>query len=451
VTRMKDFTKIVLVGAGSAVFTKGLVADLIQSRELGPWELGLVDIDPEALETAEGLSRRMVEAMDADIRVQASVDRRELLPDADIVVTTIGVGKRRAWEADVFIPRKYGIYQPVGDTVMPGGISRAMRMIPALVAIARDIARLCPEAWFFNYSNPMTANCWAVRQATGVPVMGLCHGTFDVSRQLAHFVGAPPEETTTRFAGLNHLTFIHDLRWRGRDMWPVARERLRETPLDDFGAHNPFSWSLFEAYGAYPSANDRHVTEFFPERFPGGQYYGKTLGVDAYSFEETIASGDRSYEQMRAQALGREPLDEWIFHHSVGEHEQLLNIIRALRYDTREMFAVNLPNEGTVPSLPDDVILEIPAVATAIGLLPVKTPDFPDELAAIISRRLASTRLTVAAALNGDRKLFVEALLLDGAVTDRIVAEVMVDEFLVAHRPNLPNFFAGEHLSGKVG
>lgn len=449
--RVKGFTKIVLVGAGSAVFTKGLVADLIQSRELGPWELGLVDIDPGALETAEGLSRRMVEAMGADIRVKASVDRCDLLPDADIVVTTIGVGKRRAWEADVFIPRKYGIYQPVGDTVMPGGISRAMRIIPALVAIARDIARLCPEAWFFNYSNPMTANCWAVRQATGVPVMGLCHGTFDVSRQLAHFVGAPPEETMTRFAGLNHLTFIHDLRWRGRDMWPVARERLRETCLDDFGVHNPFSWSLFEAYGAYPSANDRHVTEFFPERFPGGQYYGKTLGVDVYSFEETIASGDRSYEQMRAQALGQEPLDEWIFHHSVGEHEQLLNIIRALRYDTREMFAVNLPNEGTVPNLPDDAILEIPTVATAIGLLPVKTPDFSDELAAVISRRLSSTRLTVAAALKGDRKLFVEALLLDGAVTDRAVAEMMVDEFLVTHRSNLPNFFACEHQSGKVG
>ena len=444
---MSHSTKIVLIGAGSAVFTKGLVADLIQSPGLGPWELGLVDIDPEALETAEGLSRRMVEAMGADIRVTASVDRRDVLPDADIVVTTIGVGKRRAWEADVFIPRKHGIYQPVGDTVMPGGISRAMRMIPALVAIARDIARLCPTAWFFNYSNPMAANCWAVRQATGVPVIGLCHGTFDVSRQLAHFVGAPPEETTTRFAGLNHLTFIHDLRWRGRDMWPVARERLRETPLDAFALHNPFSWSLFEAYGAYPSANDRHVTEFFPERFPGGRYYGKTLGVDAYSFEDTIASGDRSYEQMRAQALGEEPLDAWIFHHSVGEHEQLLNIIRALRHDTREVFAVNLPNEGTVRNLPDDAILEIPAVATAVGLLPMQTPDFSDELAAIIARRLASTRLTVTAALNGDRKLFVEALLLDGAVTDRGVAEAMVVEFLAAHRSNLPNFSHSEEAT----
>ena len=437
---MSQSTKIVLIGAGSAVFTKGLVADLLQSPKLGPWELGLVDIDPEALETAEGLSRRMVSAIGADIKVSASVDRCDLLPDADIVVTTIGVGKRRAWEADVFIPRKYGIYQPVGDTVMPGGISRAMRMIPALVAIARDIGRLCPAAWFFNYSNPMTANCWAVRQATGVPVIGLCHGTFDVSRQLAHFVGAPPEETTTRFAGLNHLTFIHDLRWRGRDMWPVARRRLKEASPDDFVLNNPFSWSLFDAYGAYPSANDRHVTEFFPERFPGGKYYGRTLGVDAYSFEETIASGDRSYAQMRAQAQGEEPLDAWIFHHSVGEHEQLLNIIRALRFDTREVFAVNLPNGGTVRNLPDDAILEIPAVATGAGLLPVQTPDLPDELAAIIARRLASTRLTVAAALNGDRKRFVEALLLDGAVADRDVAEALVDEFVVAHQANLPGF-----------
>ena len=286
-TERQRTTKIVLIGAGSAVFTKGLVADLIQSPALGPWVLGLVDIDPEALETAEGLSRRMVEATGADIDVQASEERRDLLPGADIVVSTIGVGGRRAWEADVFIPRTYGIYQPVGDTVMPGGISRAMRMIPALVGIARDVAEQCPRAWFFNYSNPMTANCWAVRKATGVPVIGLCHGTFDVSRQLTQFVGAPPEETTrpadapqtawtvrpadwtVRFAGLNHLTFIHDLRWRGRDMWPVARERLGDGSASPstFGIDNPFSWSLFEAYGAYPSANDRHVTEFFPERF----------------------------------------------------------------------------------------------------------------------------------------------------------------------------------------
>jgi alpha-galactosidase len=441
----QDKTKLVLIGAGSAVFTKGLVADLIQSPELGPWELGLVDIDPAALETAEGLSRQMVEATGADISVRAAVDRRELLPGADVVVTTIGVGGRRGWEADVFIPRKYGVYQPVGDTAMPGGISRAMRMIPALVAIAQDVAALCPQAWFFNYSNPMTANCWAVRQATGVPVVGLCHGTFDVSRQLAEFAGAPPEEVQTRFVGLNHLTFIFDLRRQGRDLWPAVRARLDvEQPAGqgpNFAAQNPFSWSLFKTYGAYPSANDRHVVEFFPERFQSGAYYGKTLGLDAFSFEGTIASGDQGYARMREQALGHTPLDEWIFHHSVGEHEQLLSILHNLRYDGRGIFAVNLPNQGAVPNLPDDAILELPAVATAAGLFPMQVPDFSDALAAVITRKLAAIRVTVEAALAGESSLFAEALLLDGAVSDPAVARAMVDELLEAHRANLPNFF----------
>ena len=165
--------KIVLIGAGSAMFTRGLMADLIQAPDLGPWEVGLVDVDPGALETAEGLCRRMVAARQAaaarraEIRLSASLDRRDLLGGADVVVTTIGVGGRRAWEADVFIPRRFGVYQPVGDSVMPGGTSRALRMIPAMVDIAKDVQDLAPDALFFNYANPMSAICRAVRKATG--------------------------------------------------------------------------------------------------------------------------------------------------------------------------------------------------------------------------------------------------------------------------------------------
>jgi len=458
---MNKRKKLVLIGAGSAMFTHGLVADLILSPDLGPWELGLVDIDPQALETAEGLSRRMVEAKSADIVINASTDRCDVLPGANVVVSTIGVGGRRAWEADVFIPRKYGVYQPVGDSVMPGGISRAMRMIPALVDIAKDVEALCPDAWFFNYSNPMTANCWAVREATGAPVVGLCAGTFDVERQLAEFIGAPPEEVTSLFAGVNHLTFIFDLRWRGRDAWPLVRARLakeRNQPLDieslgklfpEMGApkatfkaaDNPFSWSLFETYGAYPAVNDRHVVEFFPERFPQGRYHGKTLGVDVFSVEKTIAWGDRIYAEMRAQALGEKPLNEGIFERAEGEHEHLLDILRSIEYDKRRVFNANLPNRGAVPNLPEDAILELPAVATATGLRPMQIHDFPDTLAAIITRKLTAIRLTVEAALAGDRKLFVEALLADGAVTDPEVARKMADELLEAHRQYLPNFF----------
>jgi len=447
------------------MFIQGLVADLILAPDLGPWELGLVDIDPQALATAEGLSRRMVQAKEADVVIQASTDRRDILAGADAVVTTIGVGGRRAWEADVFIPRKYGVFQPVGDSVMPGGVSRAMRMIPALVDIAQDVKALCPDAWFFNYSNPMTANCWAMRKAAEVPVVGLCHGTFQVERQLAQFVEAPPAEVTSLFAGLNHLTFIFDLRWRGRDAWPLVRARLAEERGQPFdresvdslfpergvleggafrAADNPFCWSLFETYGAYPAVNDRHVVEFFPQRLPGGRYYGKTLGVDAFSFEDTIARGDQIYADMEAQAVGEKPLDERVFERAVGEHEQLLDILRSIEGDERRVFAANLPNEGAIPNLPGDAILELPAVATAGGLRPLQIRDFPDPLAVIVTCKLAAARLTVEAALSGDRRLFVEALLADGAVTDTHIAQKLAAELLAAHRPHLPNFFPPE-------
>jgi alpha-galactosidase len=457
--------KIVLIGAGSAMFTHGLVADLIQSSDLGPWELGLVDIDPQALETAEGLSRKMVEFANTAISVRASTDRRDILPGADVVVSTIGVGGRRAWELDVTIPRKYGIYQPVGDSVMAGGVSRSMRMIPALVDVARDVQRLCPSARFFNYSNPMTTNCWAIRKATGQPVTGLCHGTFHVERQLASFIGAPPEEITSLFVGLNHMTYIYDLRWRGRDAWPLVRARLAEEKgqpqkWDELGkifpemggsapngarfkaADNPFSWSVFETYGAYPAVNDRHVVEFFPERFPGGVYHGKLLGLETYSVEDVLARGDTIYANMRAQAVGKQRVDEGFFNRAEGEHEQLLAILRSFEFDQRRIFSANLPNLGAVPNLPDQVILELPAVATATGLRPIQILDFPDSLAAIVTRKAAAAALTVEAALCGSRRLFVEALLADGSVNDPEVARKMADELLDTHRQYLPNFFA---------
>ncbi|MBX3013144.1 MAG: hypothetical protein KF832_16620 [Caldilineaceae bacterium] len=425
--------KIVLIGAGSASFSQGLVADLIVTGK--PWQLGLVDLDPLALSTAEGLSRRMIATREADIQVEASTDRRDILAGADVVVTTVGVGGRRAWEADVFIPRQYGIFQPVGDTVMPGGISRAMRMIPALVAIAEDVAQLCPQAIFINYSNPMTVNCWAIRKATGVEVIGLCHGVHHVVRELAAVIGAPPAEVTALGIGVNHFTWIYDLRWQGEDAWPLVRERVAQGIDDD-----PFSWSLFAAYGAYPAVNDRHVTEFFPARFPAGRYYGKQLGVDAFSFEGTIARGDSHYASMRAQATGEAPLNEAVFARAEGEHEQLIEILASLWEDRRQIYSVNLPNQGSVPSLPAEAILEMPAAATSRGFLALQAPALPAALLAPIARCVAAHALTVEAALTGDRQLWAEALLADGAVTDAATAHKLVADMAAAHRQHLPQF-----------
>ncbi len=451
--------KIVLIGAGSAMFTQGLVADLILSRQA--WRLALVDPDPQALETATGLSQRMAQARDADIEIEGSQERGDMLPGADVVVATVGVGGRRAWEADVFVPRKYGIYQPVGDTVMPGGISRAMRMVPAMVDIARDVLKLAPQARFFNYSNPMTVNCWAMRRATGIDVVGLCHGVMGVERALALFMGVPPSEVTSLAVGLNHFTWIYDLRWQGRDAWPLVRARLAEErgeAVDYSGlgrefaemgasqgarpkaANNPFSWSLFETYGAYPACQDRHVSEFFPQRFGKGTYYGRTLGVEAFSFEGTIRHGDEIYARMQARAQGKEPLDETLFQRAEGEHEQLLAILQAMDRDERRVFSANLPNRGAVPNLPYEAILELPAAATATGFRALQALDFPEALAATIRPKLAAQAVTVDAALTGSPKLFVEAMLADGAVTDRQTAEKLANELLKVHRRYLPQF-----------
>lgn len=451
--------KIVLIGAGSAVFTKGLIADFIQSG-FGKWEIALCDINPQILESITRLAKKMVEQKNADIMISSSTERRELLPNADFVVTTIAVGGRRAWEQDVIIPRKYGIYQPVGDSIMPGGISRAQRMIPVMIDIAKDVKELCPNAYFFNYSNPMTAIVTAVRRATGVKLIGLCHGVIYGEKYLAKMLGVDVKRVTTIGAGLNHLTWLYDIRVDGKDVKPellkiveAQKEEAKVHPhernffnplLEDkeipHHMDNPFSWELFERYGGIPAVVDRHAVEFFPERFPQGQYYGHTLGVDAFPIEDVIARGEKTYRDMLAQGETEGEVEAELFKRADGEHEQLVEMIKSLLLDERKVFSVNIPNDGAVKGIPDDAVLEIPGVATALGFSSMHINGFDGPMKYIIEKRLASVNATVQAALTGDKKLWADAMMLDGAVTDYGVAEKLVEDFIAEHKAYLPQY-----------
>ncbi|MGE5559157.1 MAG: hypothetical protein ACM3WV_11220 [Bacillota bacterium] len=446
-----------LIGAGSVVFTQGLIADLIRNSDGKGWRLGLVDIDPAALDVAVKLCKKVIQVKKSDLELSYSTDRCDVLPGADYVISTIGVGGRRAWEQDVFIPRKYGIFQPVGDTVMPGGISRAMRMIPAMLDITADIEKYCADAYFFNYANPMTMICRAVRKSKGFPITGLCHGVNDTSRALAKFAGLDGDKTTYLAAGLNHLTFIYDLRCEGDDALEIIRyklSRIKGEGADWSGVGElfaemggspkeliePFAWEFFETYGVYPAPGDRHITEFFAERFSGGNYYGKILGVDAYSFEKTIEYGDKGYEYMKSLAFSEDPLPESFFRRFSGEHEQIMEIIHSIEIDSRRIYSVNIPNEGVIPNLPRDAVLEIPAVAAAREVIPLCIGNLPDAFAALLSKHIAIAEITVEAALKGDRKLFAEAVLMGGYISDRAAVEKMVGEMLKAQKPYLPQF-----------
>jgi alpha-galactosidase len=450
--------KMVLIGAGSAMFTAGIIADLAKEKTLGPWEIGLVDIDPQALDVGYNLSRKVIEARKAEISLKKTTDRKEVLPGADIVVTTIGVGGRRSWEADVVIPRTYGIYQPVGDSVGPGGISRAMRMIPAMKDIAEDIKKLCPHAFFINYANPMAAICRAIRKSTQLEVLGLCIGVFEAEEYLAKLLGVPKEETTSVAIGLNHLTWIVDFRHKGRDMFPAFQKRLREGGSESLNLdvkvdeanpfawllvemnRNPFCWSLFETYGAYPAPYDRHVIEYFMNRFRDGKYCGKTLGVDILSFEKTIRGGDVIYEEMARLGSSPKPLEEKEIARLAGEHSQFLDILVSMEKDERKVFSMNRANDGAVKSLPPDAVLEMSTVAGATGFTPLKFPQLSTSLAAIINNRLLCVELMVDAALRGELQLMVEAMLVDGATPDRKTAEKMALELIRCHKRYLPQF-----------
>ena len=433
----------VLIGAGSAMFTRGLVADMIRRRWQG--ELALVDVDEKALEVAERMARKMLTAGRSALKLRAATDRRSLLKDATAVVCTIGVGGRRAWEQDVFVPRKHGIFQPVGDSVSPGGTSRALRMIPPMVGVARDVLELCPQALFFNYGNPMGPVCRGVRRATGAKVVGLCHGVNEVARFLASALGAPQEKLRYTAVGMNHLTWFTEVRIDGQDALPRLIELARRKLADPAPTDNRFSWQMLELVGAFPAVLDRHVVEFFPHLFcRQGGYFGKTLGVDAIGFEQAIAHGDRIFQEMQEMARSPSPLPDDYLERIGGEHEQVTEIIESIRRDEGRVFSANLPNTGQVPNLPAEAIVECPCVADAGGLRPIAQPPLAPAIAGTLATRMQWVETVVEAALEGSRRKFIQALLLDGAVTSVDHAERLADDLLAAQAAFLPQFRKSE-------
>ena len=447
--------KLTIIGAGSAMFTQGFVLDLLEHTGDYKWHIALVDIDEPVLNSVAKLAQKLIDYKKSDVTLSYTTDRREALVDTDYVVVTIGVGGRRAWEQDVYIPRKYGINQPVGDTAMPGGISRAMRMVPAMVDIARDIRAICPQATFLNYSNPMAIICKAISKAVDMPMTGLCIGVPGSIWYIAETAGLPKEECTAYWGGINHCSFIYDFRHKGKNAWPQVIEAAKEKGLFNFGeaaslpaakgrggSHigEPFSWWFLKNHGAFTAPGDRHVTEFFTEYFPGGKYFDRVLGKDVYSYENTIERGDEIHQSIIDIAEGVKPLNEELFQRLSGEHMQLMEMIWAIEKDENKVFAANVPNKGTLPGIADDAVVEVPCVFGAHGFKPIPQPQFPAVFAAHTNRFLACIDVAVEAALTGNRNYLVQAIMMGGYMQDVSAADKMVEELLQAQKAYLPQF-----------
>ncbi|MGA8117689.1 MAG: hypothetical protein WCA46_28980 [Actinocatenispora sp.] len=449
----------VLIGAGSTVFTPGLLRDLARSPHSDSYEVRLVDLNPDATETMARLGRRIVEAAGSSMTVTAHTERRQALAGARFVVTTIAVGSAAGWRADLEIPARYGIAQTVGDTVGPGGVLRALRHIPELVRIAGDVAELAPEAWLINYSNPLTANVRAITRETPVATIGLCHGTMHTRAALAAELGLPVTDLHTVFAGLNHLCWLLDIRADGQDLYPrlrqlaAARSGGRDAvPNGREGLHQPVSADLLATFGHYPAPGDRHVAEFFGDYLrdtgrsdtsnggarPGGARSGDARPGDLpWGLQEgqdmTLRYiGEKSdlWDQLRAQARGElavQPGDN-------QEAERLVSIAEALitGEDLVEL-AVNLPNDGKIPNLPAEAVVEVPALVGAAGITGLAVGELPPAIASVLSFRAQQQEITVEAAVTGDRRLALQALVLDPLVPDSRTARSILDDAAAAH------------------
>jgi alpha-galactosidase len=446
---MTETTDIVfvLVGAGSTVFTPGLLRDLAHSPMSDRYDVRLVDLDADAADTMAQLGVRICERAGSAMRVSSFTDRRRALPGARFVVTTIAVGSAAGWRADLDVPAKHGVRQTVGDTVGPGGVLRALRHVPELVAIARDIEELAPAALLVNYSNPLTANVRAVSRATAVRAIGLCHGTMHTRAALAAELDVRSDELHVVFAGLNHLCWLLDARVGTTDVYPRLRELVgrRSTAGPDAGSdpreglHQPVSADLLATFGRYPAPGDRHVSEFF------SQYLGRSDG-------DTLAWGLQGGQDMTRRYID-EKSDLWDRLHAqargdadlvIGgnqEAERLVAIAEALvtGQDLVEL-AVNVPNRGAISNLPPEAVVEVPALVNASGVMPLAVGTLPSGIAAVLSARAQQQEITVEAALTRDRALAVEALVLDPLVPDSATARAILQDAAAAQPETLGAF-----------
>jgi len=440
--------KIVIIGAGSTVFTPGLIADLTGSTPFADATVALVDINPRSAETMARYAERVARERGVGLRVEYATDRREVLAGADFVTVTIAVGGVKAWERDVRIPEAHGVWQTVGDSVGPGGVFRALRHVPELVAIARDMEELCPQAWLFNYTNPLTALVRAVQKTSPVRAAGLCHGVLHTRTDIAHDLGLVPAELNLTAAGLNHLAWVLDLRHQGQDVYPQFRDRIRSwlmsppPPTDDpYEGFQEVSARLMEIYGYYPSPGDRHVAEFFPfflRDTGNGLGYGMQSGLDMTN--DILASRDARWDRIADQAEGRAELDRRLFDEA-REGERVVSIMEAIVTDRPLVeLAVNVRNDGLIPNLPAEAVVEVPGLIDGRGVHGIPVGALPDGIASILNARVRQQELTIEAALSGDRTLALQALLADPLIPSVEAAESMLDQALEAHAPYLPQF-----------
>lgn len=440
--------KITFIGAGSTVFAKNLMGDILSFPELSDSTLVLYDINPERLKTSEIVAHKVAQSLGAKPKIITTTDRQKALDGADYAINMIQVGGYKpATVIDFEIPKKYGLRQTIADTLGIGGIMRALRTIPVMLEMVRDMERMAPGIVHLNYVNPMVMNTWALRKASKVFTVGLCHSVQGTAEQLAHDIGVPAEEINYVCAGINHMAFYLKFERGGQDLYPKIREFLNsgKIALRDHGTvklTDQVRYEMFRRLGYFVTESSEHFSEYTPYFIKDGRpdlIEKFNIPLDEYirRCEEQIAGWERlqSYLETNTDPL---PVQR--------SHEYGSLIIHSLETGIPRVVYGNVPNDNLIENLPECVV-EVPCVVDKNGVQPVRIGRIPPQLAALMQTNINVQTLVVEAVLTGNREHIYHAAMMDPHTAAELDLEQiwnLVDELIEAHGHYIPDALRGK-------
>jgi alpha-galactosidase len=395
---------IVIIGAGSVVFTRDLLGDVFSFPELGDARVVLHDIDPERLETAVAIAEATAREVGVEPRISGQADRRAALDGADYVINVIQVGMHEATVRDFEIPESFGLHQTIADTIGIGGIFRGLRTFPVLEGIARDMAEMCPDAWLLNYTNPMAMNVSYLHAvAPELKVLGLCHSVHWTIHDLCELVGVPMDEVSWWSAGVNHQGWV--LRWErgGEDLYPLLDKRIAGDPE----LRRRVRVDMYRRLGYYPTETSEHSSEYVPWYLHHPEEVER-LRLNVGEYVGISADNLAEYHHVREQLAGSERL---VVRSEATEYAP--QVIHSIETGTRRVISANVANQGLISNLPEGFAVEVPTVLDALGAHPVRVGDLPPQCAALNRAYVGPAELAVRAAVDGDPRLVRAAAMVD--------------------------------------
>jgi alpha-galactosidase len=428
--------KITFIGAGSTVFAKNLMGDILSFPELASSEIVLFDIDPERLKTSEIVAHKVAQALGAKPKIVATTDRRAALDGASYAISMIQVGGYKPGTVTDFeIPKKYGLRQTISDTLGIGGIMRGLRTIPVLLDMCRDMEQVCPDVTFLQYVNPMVMNMMAIQRATKIKAVGLCHSVQGTAEQLAHDIGVPIDEINYVCAGINHMAFYTKFERNGEDLYPLIRKVYEENRQPSW---NLVRYEIFKRFGYFVTESSEHFAEYTPwfiKRDRPDLIDAFNIPLDEYirRCEEQLAG----WHKMRASLEAGEDI-------SVRRsHEYGSLIVHSMETGQPRVIYGNVANNGLIDNLPQSHCVEVPVLVDKSGLQPTKIGTLPPQLAAMMQTNANVQELVVQAALTGKREYIYHAAALDPHTAAELSLDQiwsLVDDLIAAHGDLLPQY-----------